>query len=73
MLLFFFYGKFLSHKGATVFEASKTRPGDKRKKQRNMDPADIDGYLGPWGKYVDEKTVIKPSEVLLVYKSCSLE
>lgn len=47
----------------TVFEATKARPGDKRKRLRNDDAGDIDGYLGPWGKFVDEKTVMKPNEV----------
>jgi pre-mRNA-processing factor 17 len=50
-------------KGLTVFEVSKKRPGDMRKRQKNSDPSDIEGYLGPWGKYVDEKTVMRPSEV----------
>jgi pre-mRNA-processing factor 17 len=49
-------------KGLTVFEASKKRQGDKRQRLRNNDPSDIEGYLGPWGKFVDEKTVLKPSE-----------
>ncbi len=49
--------------GLTVFEASKKRPGDKRKKERNNDPSDIEGYLGPWAKYKDEQTTMKPSEV----------
>ena len=49
--------------GLTVFEASKKRPGDKRKKERNMDPSDLEGFLGPWAKYKDEQTVMKPSEV----------
>ena len=51
--------------GLTVFESAKARPGDKRKRQRNNDAGDIDGYLGPWGKFVDEKTVMKPSEVVI--------
>lgn len=46
----------------TVFEATKARPGDKRKRLRNDNAGDIDGYLGPWGKFVDEKTVMKPNE-----------
>ncbi|XP_069128076.1 pre-mRNA-processing factor 17-like [Argopecten irradians] len=49
-------------KGLTVFEAAPKRPEDKRKRLRNSDPGDIEGYLGPWGKFVDEKTVMKPSE-----------
>ena len=45
-----------------MFEASKTRQGDKRKRQRNDDAGDIEGYLGPWGKFVDEKTTMMPDE-----------
>ena len=48
--------------GATVFE-SNPKKIEKRKREKNTDPGDIDGYLGPWGKFVDEKTVMKPSEV----------
>ena len=46
-----------------MFEKTKKRAGDKRKKLKNDDAGDIDGYLGPWGKFVDEKTTLKPSEV----------
>jgi len=46
----------------TVFEATKKRAGDKRKRQRNEDASDVEGYLGPWGKFVDEKTVMVPDE-----------
>lgn len=46
----------------TVFEATKIRPLDKRKRKKNSDPSDIDGFLGPWGGYVDEQKVAKPSE-----------
>ena len=46
----------------TVFEDNKVRPKDKRKRKRNDDPADIEGYLGPWAKFEDEETVSKPSE-----------
>lgn len=49
----------------SVFEATKVRPEDKRKRQRNYDSSDIDGYLGPWGKFVDEKTIMKPDEVFI--------
>lgn len=48
--------------GRTVFEKATLRPSDKRKRNRNNDPADIEGFLGPWGGYVDEKRVAKPSE-----------
>lgn len=46
-----------------MFELTKKRPEDKRKRLRNSDPSDIEGYLGPWGKFVDEQTVMKPNEV----------
>ena len=49
--------------GVTVFETIQKRKGDKRRRQRNNDAGDIEGYLGPWGKFVDEQTVMKPSEV----------
>ena len=50
--------------GVTVFEALQRRTGDKRCRQRNNDASDVEGYLGPWGKFVDEQTVMKPSEVV---------
>ncbi|XP_043220455.1 pre-mRNA-processing factor 17-like [Amphibalanus amphitrite] len=47
----------------TVFEKPKEkRPLDKRKREKNSDASDIDGYLGPWGGFVDEQKVMKPSE-----------
>ncbi|XP_042911145.1 pre-mRNA-processing factor 17 isoform X1 [Parasteatoda tepidariorum] len=46
----------------TVFDKTKAREGDKRKRVKNADAADIDGFLGPWGGYVNEKRVLKPSE-----------
>ena len=46
-----------------MFEGAEKREADKRKRERNMDAGDVEGYLGPWGKFVDEKTVMKPSEV----------
>lgn len=48
--------------GKTVFESTTLRASDKRKRHRNDDPADIEGFLGPWGGYVDEKRIIKPTE-----------
>lgn len=45
-----------------MFESTKLRPLDKRKRKKNNDPSDIDGFLGPWGGYVDEQRVAKPSE-----------
>lgn len=46
----------------TVFESTKLRPLDKRKRKRNNDASDIDGFLGPWGGFVDEQKVAKPTE-----------
>lgn len=46
--------------GKTVFESPK--PKKKRKQEKNDDPADIEGFLGPWGKYENEQTIAKPSE-----------
>ncbi|KAJ8963666.1 hypothetical protein NQ314_005457 [Rhamnusium bicolor] len=46
----------------SVFEATTIRPLDKRKRKKNSDPSDIDGFLGPWGGYVDEQKVAKPTE-----------
>ncbi|KAK0080553.1 hypothetical protein PV325_013758 [Microctonus aethiopoides] len=52
-----------AEKGAkTVFETTTLRPSDKRKRNRNNDAGDIEGFLGPWGGYVDEQRVIKPTE-----------
>jgi len=51
----------------TVFEDTKKRPLDKRKKERNDDPADIDGYLGPWAKYKDEELVSHPNDEEAAY------
>ncbi len=56
----------------TVFEKTKARPKDKRKRVRKLDASDIDGFEGPWGKYVDEKTVAKPSEVSFLDLSVKL-
>lgn len=46
----------------TVFEDNKKRPLDKRKRKKNNDPSDIEGYLGPWSKFVDEETVSRPTD-----------
>ena len=52
-----------SSKSLTVFEATKKRPGDKRKRDSNYNSEDIENFTGPWAKYKDEVTVSKPSEV----------
>ncbi|KAM3931939.1 pre-mRNA-processing factor 17 [Leptodactylus fuscus] len=48
------------NQGLTVFESGKK--SEKRKKVKGSDASDIDGFLGPWAKYIDEKDVAKPSE-----------
>lgn len=48
--------------GKTVFESTKERKSDKRKRNKNDNPSDIEGFLGPWGGYIDEKRVMKPNE-----------
>lgn len=48
----------------TVFEKpAGDRPLDKRKRVKNDKPEDVDGYLGPWGGFVDEQRVMKPTVV----------
>jgi len=47
----------------TVFEKIPLRPKDKRKRERNDQPEDIEGFLGPWGGYIDEEKVSRPNEV----------
>ncbi|GFR75491.1 pre-mRNA-processing factor 17-like [Elysia marginata] len=50
-------------KGKTVFEKNNAmEKAKKRKREKNRDASDIDGYLGPWAKYKDEETISKPSE-----------
>ncbi|EQB78433.1 pre-mRNA-processing factor 17-like protein [Camelus ferus] len=48
--------------GLTVFETGQKKI-EKRKKFKENDASNIDGFLGPWAKYVDEKDVAKPSEL----------
>ncbi len=45
-----------------MFEKTKERPKDKRQRIKNNDPADIDGYLGPWAVYEGQELVSKPNE-----------
>ncbi|MBN3274254.1 PRP17 factor, partial [Polyodon spathula] len=49
------------NKGLTVFEAGAKKT-EKRKKVKGSDASNIEGFLGPWAKYLDEKDVAKPSE-----------
>lgn len=46
--------------GKTVFESP--RPKKMRKQEKNDDPADITGFIGPWGKYENEQAVARPNE-----------
>ncbi|XP_055716108.1 pre-mRNA-processing factor 17 [Phlebotomus papatasi] len=49
--------------GKTVFEpATLPTSQSKRKRNRNDNPEDVNGFLGPWGKFEDEKTVAVPTE-----------
>lgn len=34
--------------GVSVFEMKKVRTGEKRKREDRGDPADVEGYMGPW-------------------------
>lgn len=52
-----------SFPGATVFEQTNKRPKDERKRIRNMDSSDVEGYTGPWGGFVDEEKVSRPDPV----------
>lgn len=46
-----------------MFESGHKK-SEKRKKIKGGDAEEIDNFLGPWAKYIDEKDVAKPSEVL---------
>lgn len=48
-----------------MFDKTKERESDKRKRNKNNDAADIDGFLGPWGGYVDEKRIMQPTDVCI--------
>ncbi|KAF8366640.1 prp-17, partial [Pristionchus pacificus] len=51
------------NKGGSLFDSTKTG-GEKRKRARNDDAGDVEGYEGPWAKYKDEKTVAIPDPEL---------
>jgi len=46
--------------GKTVFEAPKAKK--LRKQEKNDNPEDVEGFLGPWGKFENEVSVAKPNE-----------
>lgn len=45
-----------------MFESGQKKM-DKRKRIKGGDAGEIDNFLGPWAKYIDEKDLAKPSEV----------
>lgn len=49
--------------GKTVFETKNESKIEKRKRWKNDKPEDLEGFLGPWGKYEDEKLVAQPTDV----------
>lgn len=49
--------------GAGLFEGQKTG-GEKRRRKRNMDPSDVEGYTGPWARFEDEVEVSRPDSEL---------
>lgn len=53
-----------------MFETGQKK-SEKRRKVKGSDASNIDGFLGPWAKYIDEKDVAKPSEVIINSCTCS--
>ncbi|CAI8025898.1 Pre-mRNA-processing factor 17 [Geodia barretti] len=53
-------------KEVSVFEVKKVRTGEKRRRKDKGDPADLDGYMGPWREYEDEVKVSKPTPEQMV-------
>ncbi|CAF0870012.1 unnamed protein product, partial [Didymodactylos carnosus] len=50
------------NEGMTVFETTRKRLADKRKKDKNYDSSDVEGFRGPWAPFVDEVKVSRPTE-----------
>ena len=50
-----------------MFESGQKK-SEKRKKIKGGEAGEIDNFLGPWAKYIDEKDGAKPSEVMLCSK-----
>ena len=46
----------------TAFEEKNNKKIEKRKRVKNDDASDIEGYKGPWAKYEDQVEVAKPNE-----------
>jgi pre-mRNA-processing factor 17 len=49
-------------KGVTVWEATRKRPQDKRKREGRGDAGDLENFKGPWARYADEQVIAAPSE-----------
>ncbi|VDM98434.1 unnamed protein product [Thelazia callipaeda] len=49
--------------GASLFEGQKTG-GQKRKRKKNMDSSDVEGYTGPWARFEDEIEIVRPDPEL---------
>lgn len=49
--------------GQSLFESVKTG-GQKRKRVVNFDASDVDGYTGPWARFVKEEAVARPDPEL---------
>jgi len=58
------------NQGRTIFETNRKHMSEKRKKDKNDDSGDVEGYRGPWAPYVDAITSSRPSEVLVSFFSC---
>lgn len=56
-----------ANQGMTIFETSKKRLAEKRQREKNYNPDDVEGFQGPWAPFVDEITVSRPSEVNIVF------
>jgi pre-mRNA-processing factor 17 len=54
------------NQGMTIFETHRKHFGEKRKKEKNNNPGDVEGFQGPWAPFVDEITVSRPSEVYFI-------
>ena len=51
------------NEGRTVFEMKRKEATEKRKKLKNYDPSDVEGFRGPWAEFENEIKVARPSEV----------
>ena len=49
-----------TNRNKTVFETNSLIP--KRKRKRNQDASDVDGFKGPWAKFENEKMDLNPKE-----------